>query len=658
MSGSRSAAVARSTVGATVTLDRARIRWRQGLRTGLVVLLIVVAGLNWTSPSAVVAMALGGAFVGIADTPDPNRNRLLGLALTLLALAAGALTGSMLADSPVVRVAGSAAVALVCGFVGVLGPRAALAGVMTLALTTIYAGTPGDLEQGAEAAAWVLVGGIVYLAAIAPDWPLRTMQGLRGTMATAYRAIGLAGQRADHSISATGLAMLPAAAHHLVERGDTRGATRQWAENLIDDAEKARRGLIALGTEETAAADDLRRRAAEVARRIADALDLPLRQRRLQMAAAQLATASATALTAGVPRALVTAVTDPLERAAQLTADPWPTRGRAETGPPAPLAVSPWRQLRSSVTAKNLFARHAVRLALAIAVATVVGELLAGEPGYWVALTVAWISKPDLAGTVGRVVLRLGGTLAGVAVTAGAALVFTGDLWFALVIAIGAFTVTAFLLANYAVAVIGITTFVIMLFDLTGEPVRAVAGWRILDTLIAGVIALAAALILPNATGSTVHQDLSQLARRGAEYSDAVFAGSPDAMTVCREAVLGARLKAESAALAAAQEPVAHDLDPDVALAVMADLRLVSAQLLRWDELLGSVSPPPELAAQSHSGLMALADRLADPRTPSTPWRLPATAGAAELDLLGPIASAHARLSGERLIPPATAGPM
>jgi uncharacterized membrane protein YccC len=426
---------------------------------------------------------------------------------------------------------------------------------------------------------------------------------------------------------------------------------------LIDDAEKARRGLIALGTEQTPAADKLRRRGAVLMQRIAQALDVPLRRRQLPSATERMATAATTALEAGVPPALVAAVTAPLDRAAGLVSAPWPTRTRADTGPPVPLTVAPLRRLRQSLTPTDLFARHAVRLAVAIAVATVIGEMLSGEPGYWIALTVAWISKPDLAGTVGRVVLRIGGTLVGVAVSAAAAFVFTGDLWFAIVIAAGGFTVTAFLFANYAVAVVGITTFVIMLFDLSGEPVRSVAGWRVLDTLIAGVIALCAALILPNATGSSVHRDLSQLARRGAEYSDAVFAGSPDAMTRCREAVLAARLKAEAAAVAASQEPVAHDLDPGVALAIMADLRLVSAQLLRWDQLLGSVTPPPTLAEQANRGLTTLSDRLADPRSPGAPWRLPVTADAAQLDLLGPIASAHARLSGERFTPPGTAAP-
>ncbi len=153
MGSARAAVVASATVGATLTLDRARIRWRQGVRTGVVVALVVIVGSTWATPEVVVAAALGAAFVGIADTSDPDRNRLAGLALTLLALAAGTLVGTLIADPLILRVLGSSVVAAICGFVGAIGARTALAGVMALVLTTIYAGTPGDLEQARLASA-------------------------------------------------------------------------------------------------------------------------------------------------------------------------------------------------------------------------------------------------------------------------------------------------------------------------------------------------------------------------------------------------------------------------------------------------------------------------------------------------------------------------
>ena len=617
--------------------------------------MVVAAGLVWSTTSAAVAMALGAAFIGIADTPDPDRHRLTNLALTLLALMAGVAVGGLIADSIVLRVVVSAAVAAVCGFVGTIGPRTALAGVMTLVLVTIYAGTPGPLDAGIESAGWLAVGGVAYLCAILPDWPLRTLVGLRTTIASAYRGIGLAAARPDHSISVTGLALLPTAAHSLVESGDTRGTTRAWADHLITAAEESRRGLIALHTESAPAADALRSKASLALLAVAQALDAPWGRGRVAQARQDMDTAAVRALDAGVPPPLVTGVRDPVDRAADLISADWPVRSRAHLGPAAPLFAAPLHRLRRSLTVSDLFARHAIRLAAAIAVATIIGELLRSEPGYWIPLTVAWIAKPDLAGTVSRVVMRLGGTLVGVVVATLATYLFTGEIIHAIGIGIGALVVSAFLLANYSIAVVGITAFVILLLALAGEPVRELSGWRMLDTLIAGVIVLAAALILPHATGSSVHRDLAELARCGARYSDAVLTGASDAMTAPREAVLTARVRAESAAAAACQEPVAHQLNPVVALAIMSDLRLVSAQLLRWHELAGTQEPPTRLAPLASQGLRALALRLDAPDQPSAQWRVPDDASEVEHYLLDPIASAHARLSGDRVTPPGTA---
>ena len=57
--------------------------------------------------------------------------------------------------------------------------------------------------------------------------------------------------------------------------------------------------------------------------------------------------------------------------------------------------------------------RHSIRLAVTIPIAWVVGELLLTEHQYWVALTVAWVTRPGYGITFGRVVSRTVGTLIG-----------------------------------------------------------------------------------------------------------------------------------------------------------------------------------------------------------------------------------------------------
>lgn len=635
--------MAGSTLRTSVAVDRARILWARGLRTGALVALLVLVALQWLPPTSVLSLAIGAAFVGIADSTAPDRDRVLGLVLTLLGFMLAAVVGGLIADFPVVRILGSVAGALVCGYVGVVGPRAALGGTMSLVLLTLYAGSPGDLDGGVIAAGWLALGGLAYLLVILPGWLLRRGEGVRIVLATAFRGVATAARRPDHTLSTTAIAVLPMIAHERVRAGELRGRSLQWATDLADDCDAARRGLIALSTERRDAADQLRLTVAETLEAIGNALRFEPARKLIPGRLARTRAAASAAVASGVPAPLVQAVLDPVDRTAAAIDAPWPLGREIERAPVplmSPMAVG--HVLRDHLRLADPFVRHAIRLGVAIAVATGIAEFLPDTHGYWVPLTVAWIAKPDLAGTVVRVAMRIAGTIVGLVASAAAGYLLTSSWQFSLAVGASVMLVAAFLYANYTVAVVGVTSFVLILLAIIGEPISSTVVPRLVDTLVAGVIVLAASLVLPQASGASVHRDLAALARTGADYSDAVFARASDAMGAPRLAVLRARTVAESAASAAAQEPTHHDLDPTVALLIMADLRRVSEQLLRWHEL--AVDAPPGLPVLTHQGLIRLADRLDDPTVPSRGWQLPADAGAAELDLLGPIAEAHARL--------------
>ena len=641
----RSVAVGLNIVGLSVRVDLARVWWSKGIRTGVVVAVVTLVGLQWLPGSAVVSLALGAAFTGICDTTDPDRNRFAGLALTVGALAVAVCVGGVLADSDVWRIVGSAVAAAVCGFVVVVGPRTALAGVISLVLVAIYAGTPGTLVGGLEAAGWLAAGGLAYIVVALPDWPLHRFTGLRTSLSTTYRAVGVAAGDPGHEISATTVAMAPLAVLAVIRSGDTRGTTREWALGLAEDCDAARRSLAALSTNHSAAADDFRIVAAHTMRHIGGGLRFPRWRTRALTAATACGRAAAAARSAGVPEVLVSAVDQPVQRAAAKTGAAWPLGRRAQTGAPGALFDHPLTRMRAALRWSDGGFQHALRLCAAITIATVVAVVLPAEHSYWIPLTVAWITRPDLGGTVTRVVMRVAGTLLGVAVAWIVVPDLGGDISFAIVVGAGAFTISAFLAANYPIAVAGITTMVLVLLGSVGEPVRSMVPDRIIDTVIAAGVVLLVALVAPHATGGTVHRDLADLAQRAAAYCAAVFAGQPGDMARMRLDVLHARTKAENAALAAAQEPVRHELDPVVGLGIMDDLRRVSEQLLLWHEQIGTVAPPAQLAALSQQGLVSLAERLQSPREPGAPWEFPAALPEAATDLLGPIAHAHRRLT-------------
>ena len=59
--------------------------------------------------------------------------------------------------------------------------------------------------------------------------------------------------------------------------------------------------------------------------------------------------------------------------------------------------------------------RHAIRLAVCVALAAAVGRAVSWHRTYWLPMTVAIVLKPDFTATFSRGVLRVTGTLTGLA---------------------------------------------------------------------------------------------------------------------------------------------------------------------------------------------------------------------------------------------------
>ena len=150
---------------------------------------------------------------------------------------------------------------------------------------------------------------------------------------------------------------------------------------------------------------------------------------------------------------------------------------------------SVWSRAREHLHWNDQFVLHAIRLSLVIMLAITLEEELTFPHSYWIPMTVAWITRPDLDGTVERVVLRVVGTLVGIAF-AGTFLVtiHPGTPLSVLMVSFAVFLVLSFLVPNYAIAVVGITIFVFFLFSIVGYPTEQMIVTRIFSTLLAAVL--------------------------------------------------------------------------------------------------------------------------------------------------------------------------
>ena len=144
----------------------------------------------------------------------------------------------------------------------------------------------------------------------------------------------------------------------------------------------------------------------------------------------------------------------------------------------------------------HTFLLHGVRLAIIMMIATSISETLSVPHPYWLPMSVAWMSKPDHDGTVVRVLHRVVGTILGLLVAFIVVVVFrpTGSGFLPLAL-VGVALAIAFIWANYAIAVTGVTVWVVSLFAMVGDPVVETMDLRLLATVAAGVLVLIASSI-------------------------------------------------------------------------------------------------------------------------------------------------------------------
>ncbi len=141
------------------------------------------------------------------------------------------------------------------------------------------------------------------------------------------------------------------------------------------------------------------------------------------------------------------------------------------------------------------FVIHGIRLAIVMVIATAISENISLPHPYWLPMSVAWMSKPDTDGTVDRVMHRLAGTVLGLTAMGIIDVIFRPSGGYLVVSLIGAAITIAFIWVNYAVAVTGVTVWIVAIFAMVGDPVSSTIDLRLLATVAAAALVLAGAFV-------------------------------------------------------------------------------------------------------------------------------------------------------------------
>jgi uncharacterized membrane protein YccC len=537
-----------------IRFDRSQLSMWMGLRNAMGVALALLAGVALHNVAGGAIAATGALDAALSDGSDPYLHRarrmLTATAFVALAVFAGRWSG----ENHALAVTLGAACALSAGMVLAIGQTAGDIGVITLVTLIVFAAQPAPFGKAVTSGALIAVGGLLQTLLSIALWPVRRFAPERRALANLYEGLTHTAKSeaqatepppATEAILAARTALSGLGANGSVE------AERYLA--LFSQAERIRLALLTLSRLRTRIARDSGGApdatvlahalglAAQILSSIAGPLSAGMKAAPQTGHFAELRTLSNKLREpAGTPsliamrndaRRQIDALSGQLRVAIDLAAHTT-TAGleefqRYEAAKPRNLRLAgALAVLRANLTLRSAICRHAIRLAVCVALADFIGRGFHSHRAYWAPMTAMIVLKPDFTTTVTRSVLRFAGTFAGLALSTAVFAVFHPALGVQIaLIAFFMFVMRWAGPANYGVLVLALTALVVLLFATTGIPPGEVIAARALNTAIGGALALAAAILWPTWERGQIPESMARLLDAYREYFQAVRDG-------------------------------------------------------------------------------------------------------------------------------------
>ena len=267
--------------------------------------------------------------------------------------------------------------------------------------------------------------------------------------------------------------------------------------------------------------------------------------------------------------------------------------------------------IRANLTPRSIVFRHAVRLALVVALAVAVTTLLGVTHGEWIVITALVVLQPYPGLTAERGVQRVLGTVGGGVVAALLAVVLRSPL--AIAAAMFPLSVAAIALrpVHYGAFTFFLTpVFVLMAGEATGD--WRLAGLRALGTAAGGALALVASRMLwPSWQSHGLPQQLASALEASRQYLQATvqLAGWTEAeraraLTDARRRLGLAGNNAEATLQRSLGEPYGRWADVEAPMAFLAHLRRLNGAITVLAVAPAAPTPPAEALDAVLAGLV------------------------------------------------------
>ena len=539
--------------------------------------------------------ALGVLLTTLADFSEPYGERLRAMSLTAAVTAVSVLLGGLVSGYPVLHLVVGLSVAMLVGYAGAIGPRSALVGLFCLALFSFYSGDPIALGRAFTNAAWYFASGLLSAVIACAAWMFARYHPTRRKIGVGFRQLATAfteggTRRADlRVVSAVGVASAS-----IVNSGAS-DKTQQWLEALLDEVEVSRVILCALAQSnarnmEAVAIGNVLAAASALGRQVERSLTWSHSTPRMREELSALKRMCESCVEPAV-RALATKLLDSFSRTVKLLTCRWPIGQHACPTKEGGRGIAGLAGLRQHLHWRDIHVRHALKFGVTYTVGTALAlgplnEML-DRHGFWIPLTVAWVCKPDVAGSISRFSMRLCGTVFGVLLGAVLLHFITQPVPLMILTGLGAFVMCATLFANYSLTVVGVTVLVLSLSATMGGYTEELADARMIATLLGCGLVLLSAYIMQVRSGTAALGHLASMSGRLRESLQQAFdkestaVRSPWCMAVQRD-----RLAAVAAIAVADAEPPA----PWERNAIGVELRALGAVLVDLEGLSARLS--------------------------------------------------------------------
>lgn len=522
----------------TVTrFDSSKIIPLPALRNALGMVLPLAVGVAAGNATGGLIACVGALNVAFSDGTDPYRYRARRMCAASVLVALAVFAGGWCGRSESLAVALIAACAFVCGMMVAVGPAAGDIGGITLVTLIVFSAHGMSAAAALQSGALALAGGLVQTAFALALWPLRRYQPERNALAAFYRELGReAGRHAEISEAPPGSAQSTEAQTALAGLGGDRSIDAERCLALLSQAERIRLVLLTLSRLRIRiarepggdAAAHTVERALELAggrlESVAQSLqrgEWPLRPAagpplhhlaETLRGAAREASPDLPALLHDA-RCQLEALGGQLRTAEDLAGGGAADFLRREAERPGALRLTgAVASLRANLTLESAAMRHALRLAACVAIGEVVSLAAGWTRAYWSPMTIAIVLKPDFTATFSRGILRVAGTLVGLALaTALFHLLAPPIALQVILLGIFAYLLRAFGPANYGLFVVVLTGLVVLLLAVTGLPPGPVIAARGLNTVAGGAIALLAYAVWPTWERTRLPEELARL---------------------------------------------------------------------------------------------------------------------------------------------------